>query len=62
MGDKKARLTPPAKEVQAILNRALNCLEPKKIPQWALDMSDDLLETDEVEIVIIRRAQETQPL
>ena len=52
-------LKPPASEVLWMLQRALNTMEPARIPKWALDLSDELRTTDEVEIKITREKLET---
>lgn len=44
----------PAKELKAVLARALNCMEPNKIPKWALDLSDEVQDDDTITVSVER--------
>lgn len=58
MTSKISRVYPDAEEFKKVLARSLNCLPPDKIPQWALDLSDEVLPTDKIEIRVVRETPE----
>lgn len=53
---RRAWVNVPAAELKMILARALNCMEPTKTPQWALDLADDVLDDDTITVSIERAA------
>jgi hypothetical protein len=50
----------PADELKMILRRALNTLEPNKMPPWALKAADTLDRGEQVVIYVKRREPEPQ--
>lgn len=60
MNTKVSHVQASAKELLYLLARALNTLEPKDTPKWALDLSDGLLATDEVTITVKRNVDQVR--
>lgn len=50
----KATVHVPLAEFRVMLARAYNTEDPHKVPQWAMDLSDELTEHDKITIVVER--------
>lgn len=54
MSTKSSTVEVDAAQLVYLLNRALNTLDPQKIPPWALTLTDNILPTDKTKVVITR--------
>ena len=47
-----------AKDLRLLLHRSLNTLEPQDAPDWSYPLADQLRDTDEIILTVVREVAE----